>query len=161
MSMDLRCSLCRVLTDRGTEFCGNPERHECELYPAVENIDHTRTKTKSPYTNGICERPQKTLLNEFYLVTFRKRISRSLVELQQGVDASGSGSAMRTARPRGVGARGRGRWRPFCQAFPWRRKESSMRRPTDTNCLSDIVRSSIGFYTSALLAAYRASFSHK
>ena len=32
--------LCRVLTDRGTEYCGNPERHEYELYLAVEDIDH-------------------------------------------------------------------------------------------------------------------------
>ena len=48
--------LLRVLTDRGSEFCGNPERHEYELYLAVEDIDHSRTKTKSPQTNGICER---------------------------------------------------------------------------------------------------------
>src|SRR5262249_19844444 len=27
--------LLRVLTDRGSEFCGNPERHEYELYLAV------------------------------------------------------------------------------------------------------------------------------
>ena len=26
--------LCRVLTDRGTEYCGNPEHHEYELYLA-------------------------------------------------------------------------------------------------------------------------------
>jgi hypothetical protein len=55
----------RVLTDRGTEYCGAPERHEYELYLAVENIDHTRTKTKSPETNGIVERFHKTVLNEF------------------------------------------------------------------------------------------------
>ena len=48
--------LCRVLTDRGTEYCGNPEHHEYELYLAVEDVDHTRTKTKSPQTNGIVER---------------------------------------------------------------------------------------------------------
>ena len=40
----------RVLTDRGTEYCGAPEGHEYELYLAVENIDHTRTKVKSPQT---------------------------------------------------------------------------------------------------------------
>jgi transposase InsO family protein len=60
--------LLRVLTDRGSEYCGNPERHEYELYLAVENIDHSRTKTKSPQTNGICERFHKTVLNEFYRV---------------------------------------------------------------------------------------------
>ena len=58
--------LCRVLTDRGTEYCGNPERHEYELYLAVEDIDHSRTKTKSPQTNGIVERFHKTMLDEFY-----------------------------------------------------------------------------------------------
>jgi hypothetical protein len=45
--------LCRVLTDRGTEYCGRPESHEYELYLAVEDIDHTRTKARSPQTNGI------------------------------------------------------------------------------------------------------------
>jgi hypothetical protein len=44
--------LMRMLTDRGSEFCGNPERHEYELYLAVEDIDHTRTRAKSPQTNG-------------------------------------------------------------------------------------------------------------
>jgi hypothetical protein len=34
--------LCRVLTDRGTEYCGNPERHEYELYLAIEDVDHSR-----------------------------------------------------------------------------------------------------------------------
>jgi hypothetical protein len=45
--------LLRVLTDRGSEFCGNPERHEYELYLAAEDIDHSRTKTKSP--RAICD----------------------------------------------------------------------------------------------------------
>jgi len=36
--------LLRVLTDRGTEYCGNREHHEYQLYLAVEDIDHTRTK---------------------------------------------------------------------------------------------------------------------
>ncbi|BCH19112.1 hypothetical protein MesoLjLa_59630 [Mesorhizobium sp. L-2-11] len=45
--------LSRVLTDRGTEYCGNPEHHEYELYLAVEDVDHSRTKTKNPQTNGI------------------------------------------------------------------------------------------------------------
>jgi transposase InsO family protein len=71
-----------VLTDRGTEYCGNPEHHEDELYLAVEDVDHTRAKTKSPQTNGICERLHKTVLNEFYRVAFRKKVYRSIDELQ-------------------------------------------------------------------------------
>jgi hypothetical protein len=73
--------LLRVLTDRGSEFCGNPERHEYELYLAVEDIDHSRTKT-----NGICERFHKTALNEFYRVAFRKKVYRSTDELQADLD---------------------------------------------------------------------------
>ena len=76
----------RVLTDRGTEYCGAPERHEYELYLAVENIDHTRTKTRHPQTNGICERFHKTMLNELYRVAFRKKIYRTLEELQADLD---------------------------------------------------------------------------
>jgi transposase InsO family protein len=77
----------RVLTDRGTEYCGASERHEYELYLAVENIDHTRTKTRHPQTNRICERFHKTMLNEFYRVAFRKKIFRTLEELQADLDA--------------------------------------------------------------------------
>ena len=78
--------LCRVLTDRGTEYCGSPEHHEYELYLAVEDVDHSRTKTKNPQTNGIVERFHKTVLNEFYRVAFRKRIYGSLAELQADLD---------------------------------------------------------------------------
>ena len=77
----------RVLTDRGTEYCGRPENHEYELYLAIENIDHTRTKARSPQTNGICERFHKTLLDEFYRVAFRKRLYGSIAELQVDLDA--------------------------------------------------------------------------
>jgi transposase InsO family protein len=53
---------------------------------AVENIDHTRTKVKSPQTNGIVERLHQTLLNEFYRITFRKKIYCTLAELQADLD---------------------------------------------------------------------------
>jgi transposase InsO family protein len=56
------------------------------LYLAVENVNHTRTKIKSPQTNGICERFHKTVLNEFYRVAFRKKIYRTLDELQADLD---------------------------------------------------------------------------
>lgn len=76
----------RVLTDRGTEYCGSPQSHPYELYLAVENIDHTRTKARSPQTNGICERFNKTILAEFYQVALRKKLYRSLEELQADLD---------------------------------------------------------------------------
>ena len=79
--------MCRVLTDRGTEYCGRPEHHEYELYLAVEDIDHTRTKAKSPQTNGICERFHKTVLDEFYRVAFRKKLYRGIDDLQADLDA--------------------------------------------------------------------------
>jgi transposase InsO family protein len=77
----------RILTDRGSEYCGAPDRHPYELYLAVEDIDHTRTKAKSPQTNGICERFHKTLLNEFYRVAFRKTLYQCLEQLQGDLDA--------------------------------------------------------------------------
>ena len=53
----------------------------------LNDIDHTRTKTQSPQTNGICERFHKTILQEFYQVAFRKRVYRSVEELQKLLDA--------------------------------------------------------------------------
>ena len=79
--------LLRVLTDRGSEYCGNREYHEYELYLEVEGIEHTKTKTKSPQTNGICERFQRTVLNEFYQVAFRTKVYGSIEELQVDLDA--------------------------------------------------------------------------
>lgn len=54
-------SLIRILTDRGTEHCGAREHHEFQLCLAIEEIDHTKTKAKSPQTNGICERFHRTI----------------------------------------------------------------------------------------------------
>jgi transposase InsO family protein len=79
--------LLRVLTDRGTEFCGQREHHEYELYLAVENMDHSRTKARHPQTNGICERFHRTIQEEFYATAFRKKLYASLEELQADLDA--------------------------------------------------------------------------
>lgn len=76
----------RILTDRGTEYCGKIEMHSYQLYLAMEDIDHTKTKANHPQTNGICERFHKTMKNEFYDITFRKKIYRTLDELQLDVD---------------------------------------------------------------------------
>ena len=79
--------LLRMLTDRGTEYCGRVEQHDYELYLAVNDIDHTKTKAKSPQTNGICERFHKTVLQEFYQVTFRKKVYTDIGSLQRDLDA--------------------------------------------------------------------------
>ena len=79
--------LLRILTDRGTEYCGKREHHEYQLYLEIEDIDHTRTKVKHPQTNGICERFHQTIQNEFYAVAFRKKIYNSLDSLQNDLDA--------------------------------------------------------------------------
>jgi len=79
--------LLRILTDRGTEFCGAREHHEYQLYLALEDIDHTRTKARSPQTNGICERFHRTIQNEFYAIAFRKKIYQSIDDLQTDLDA--------------------------------------------------------------------------
>ncbi|EMK6870258.1 transposase, partial [Vibrio cholerae] len=76
----------RILTDRGTEYCGRVEQHDYQLYLAINDIDHTKTKAMSPQTNGICERFHKTILNEFYQVTFRKKLYGSIEELQKDLD---------------------------------------------------------------------------
>ena len=77
----------RILTDRGTEYCGKREQHEYQLYLAIEDIDHTKTKAKSPQTNGICERFHRTVQEEFYAVAFRKKLYRSMEQLQVDLDA--------------------------------------------------------------------------
>ena len=78
--------LLRILTDRGTEYCGKPEHHDYQLYLALNDIDHTRTKARHPQTNGIVERFHKTILNEFYQVTFRKKVYASIEQLQSDLD---------------------------------------------------------------------------
>jgi len=78
--------LLRVLTDRGTEYCGSLEHHEYELYLAIEDIDHSKTKARHPQTNGICERFHRTIQEEFYQVAFRKKIYHSIEELQTDLD---------------------------------------------------------------------------
>ncbi|QEB33066.1 IS481 family transposase [Mannheimia haemolytica] len=76
----------RILTDRGSEYCGKVENHDYELYLAINDIEHTKTKVKHPQTNGICERFHKTILQEFYQVAFRKKIYMDLVTLQADLD---------------------------------------------------------------------------
>lgn len=60
--------------------------HDYQLYLALNDIEHTKTKVMHPQTNGICERFHKTILEEFYQITFRRKIYRSIEELQSDLD---------------------------------------------------------------------------
>lgn len=76
----------RILTDRGTEFCGRLDKHPYQLYLQLHEIEHTRTKARHPQTNGICERFHKTILDEFYKTVFRKQIFDNIDDLQIELD---------------------------------------------------------------------------
>jgi len=71
---------------RGTEYCGNPTIHEFQLFLALNDVEHTRTKARSPQTNGICERFHKTIKDEFYSIAFRRKIYLNLDELRKDLD---------------------------------------------------------------------------
>jgi transposase InsO family protein len=90
-----------VLTDRGSGYCGNRETHEYALYLDLENIEHTRTRSRGPQTNGICERFHQTIQNELYASAFRRKLYHSLEKLQRDVDVwmeSGSAERSRTGK---------------------------------------------------------------
>ncbi|NLR62656.1 IS481 family transposase [Chitinophaga polysaccharea] len=76
----------RILTDRGSEYKGKYEHHEYELYLTIEGIEHSKTQVRSPQSNGICERLNRTIKEEFYVVAFRKRLYTTLEELQSDLD---------------------------------------------------------------------------
>lgn len=78
--------LLRILTDRGTEYKGSLQHHEYELYLQIEGIEHSKTQVRHPQSNGICERLHRTMQEEFYAVTFRKKLYESLDQLQKDLD---------------------------------------------------------------------------
>ena len=75
-----------VLTDNGREFCGT-ERHPCELHLALNDIEHRRTKVRSPRTNGFVERFNGTVLEEFFRPAMHARLFESVEALQADLDA--------------------------------------------------------------------------
>lgn len=78
--------LLRMLTDRGTEYCGKREYHEYALYLDLEGIEHSKTKVRHPQSNGICERFHRTIQEEFYAIAFRKKLYSSIEEMQADLD---------------------------------------------------------------------------
>lgn len=83
---DLGIPVLRILTDRGTEYCGVPEKHPYEVFLQYHEIEHTKIRARRPQSNGICESFHKTILNEFYRVAFRKNLYQSGEEMQKDHD---------------------------------------------------------------------------
>jgi len=94
----------RLPTNRCPEFCGSPERHEDQHYLAVDDIDHTRAKTKRRQTNRICEGFHRTVLDESYRVAFRKKVCRTIEELQADLDGWAADYNSTPERPQDHGA---------------------------------------------------------
>jgi transposase InsO family protein len=82
-----RMRVLRMLTDNGPEYCGRLGHHRYELFLQISGIDHSRTKPYRPQSNGITEKLNQTIQNEFYAVEFRRRTYQSLEELQAALDA--------------------------------------------------------------------------
>src|SRR5262249_52889668 len=114
-------SILAELTDRGSDFCGNPERHEYELYLAVEDIDHSRTKTKSPQTNGTSTRPRST---NFTASPSAKRCIVQSMSCRR-TWTCGSENTMSKGRIRDAGASAKPRCRPSWMRCRWRRRKRS------------------------------------
>ena len=80
----------RILTDCGTEYTTwhkeARQYHEYEKTCNKLGIKHTMTKVRHPWTNGYVERLNRTLLDEFYSVAFRKKVYGSIEELQADLD---------------------------------------------------------------------------
>ena len=75
-----------VLTDNGREFCGT-ERHPYELYLALNDIEHRKTRVGTPRTNGFVERFHGTVLEEFFRPAMHGKLFESVEALQADLDA--------------------------------------------------------------------------
>jgi transposase InsO family protein len=74
-----------ALTDNGREFCGT-ETHPFELYLALTDLEHRRTKVRHPQTNGFVERFQRTVKEGFFGVALRETLYDSVEALQTDLD---------------------------------------------------------------------------
>lgn len=79
-------SVLRVLTDRGTEYNGLMDNHPYELFLHLNNIEHSTTKVRHPQTNGCVERLNQIIQDEFYAVSFRRKLYTTLEDIQTDLD---------------------------------------------------------------------------
>ena len=74
----------RIMTGRGLDYYGRVDKHDLQRLTAINGIDHTKAKVKSPPTKDVWFR--KTILQKFYQITFRKTLYGSIDRLQADLD---------------------------------------------------------------------------
>jgi len=79
----------RILTDNGKEYTTHwvNAHHGYETFLQENHIRHTRIKPRNPQSNGMVERFNRTLLDEFYQITMIKKVYTSLAQLQVDLDS--------------------------------------------------------------------------
>ena len=78
----------RILTDNGKEYTTHwvGGQHGYETFLKKNHIRHTKIKPRTPQSNGIVERFNRTLLEEFYQIAMIKKVYSSLSGLQDDLD---------------------------------------------------------------------------
>ena len=78
----------RILTDNGKEYTTHwvNGKHDYETFLASCGIAHSRIKPRCPKSNGMVERFNRTLLEEFYQIVMLKKVYTSLDQLQDDLD---------------------------------------------------------------------------
>jgi len=74
-----------ILTDNGTEFKGT-DLHPYEMYLELNDIGHRTSRVRRPQTNGFIERFNRTVLDEFFRLAFRKKLYETVDALQKDLD---------------------------------------------------------------------------
>lgn len=143
----LEMGLIRILTDRGTEYCGKVEQHDYELYFGMNGIEHTKTQARHPQTNGIYEHFHKTILQEFYQVAFRRKLYHSQEELQADLDAWIDSYNLERTHQGKMWAERLCRHSLTKNNSGWKRSDSSTNRISGTVKTETTVRSSLSYYT--------------
>ena len=75
----------RILTDRGTEYCGKLEHHDYQLYLALNDIEHSRTKITEV---------KKTIEDKKQKLDELKQQKKSLMDAGLALDSSNLDSAV-------------------------------------------------------------------
>ncbi|EOS96098.1 Integrase catalytic subunit [Erwinia tracheiphila PSU-1] len=126
----------RILTDRGTECCGKVERHDYQLYPAINDIDHTKTKAMSPQTNGICERFHKTICRVFIRLRSARRYTGARKACGQ-IRISGCGMTIMSELIREKCSAGEHQWPGYLMENGSGQKRIWTRCNLTDNCISN------------------------